>query len=137
MTKINLTPILHMPMTSEKAQEGAVWLTALSHAYRKDPDFRSKLGSDPTVALTALGESGVEVAPDMEMCIVEDSDEVFHFVFTPDWNANMGDEALDMVAGGKSAAAAPAPTPRQPMTTQQSRARIREAFEKWGLEYYY
>ena len=119
MTKINLTPILHMPLTSEKAQEGAVWLTALSHAYRKDPDFRSKLGSDPTVALAALGESGVEVAPDMEMCIVEDSDEVFHFVFPPDWNASMGDEALDMVAGGKSAAAVASPAPQIDTRTEQ------------------
>ena len=122
---------------AEERPSPGSWLTALSHAYRKDPDFRSKLGSNPTVALAALGESGVEVAPDMEMCIVEDSDEVFHFVFPPDWNANMGDEALDMVAGGKSAAAAPVASPRQPMTVQQSRARTREAFEKWGLEYYY
>ena len=119
MTQINLTPILHMPLTSEKAQEGAVWLTALSHAYRKDPDFRSKLGSNPTVALAALGESGVEVAPDMEMCIVEDSDEVFHFVFPPDWNASMGDEALDMVAGGKTAAVTSG--------AQEARAAAREA----------
>ena len=120
MTKTNLTPILHMPLTPVGTQKGAIWLRALSDAYHTNPRCRSELGADPTAALAALGENGgVEVPPDVEMRIVEDSDEVFHFVFPPDWNASMGDEALDMVAGGKSAAAVASPAPQIDTRTEQ------------------
>ena len=96
---INMTTLLHIPMESERAQYCARLLLSIADAYRKDPDFRANLDSDPVAALT---DRGFEVQPDAELRIAEDTDEVFHFVLPPDFNANLGDEVLDMVAGGKT-----------------------------------
>lgn len=104
---INLTTILQVPMASQDLQRSARQLVSIADEYRKDPNFRSNLSSDP---VAALAENGIEVRPDSEVRVVEDTDEAFHFVFPPDFNAGLGDEVLDTVAGGgKSAAAQPAP----------------------------
>ena len=95
---INLTTVLHVPMASEGVQHSARKLLSFADAHRKDPDLRSLADTDP---VAALAEHDVEVQPGTEVRIAEDTDEVFHFVLPPDWNAGMGDEVLDMVAGGK------------------------------------
>ncbi len=94
---INLTTVLHVPMASEGVQYSARKILSFADAHRKDPDFRSRTDQDP---VAALAEHDVEVRPDTEVRIAEDSDEVFHFVLPPDWNAGVGDEVLDVVAGG-------------------------------------
>ena len=94
---INLTTVFHVPMTSEGVQDSARKLLSFADAQRKDPDFRSLAGADPAAA---LAEHGVEVRPDTEVRITEDTDEVFHFVFPPDWNVGVEDEVLQAVAGG-------------------------------------
>ena len=94
---INLTTVFHVPMTSEGVQRSARKLLSFADAHRKDPDFRSLADADPAAALAA---HDVEVRPDTEVHITEDTDEVFHFVFPPDWNVGVGDEVLQAVAGG-------------------------------------
>ena len=94
---INLTTMLHVPMESEGFRQCVRQLVSIADAYREDPDYRANFDSDP---VAAVAEHGIEVQPDSELRVVEDSDEVFHFVFPPDFNAKMGDEVLDMAAGG-------------------------------------
>ncbi len=98
---INLTTVLHVPMASEQVQESASRLLSFADAHRKDPDFRSRVDQDP---VAALAEHDVAARPDTEVRIAEDSDEVFHFVFPPDWNVGVGDEVLNSVAGGGKSA---------------------------------
>ena len=94
---INLTTVFHVPMESEGVQRSARKLLSFSDAHRKDPDFRSLADADPAAA---LAEYDVEVLPDTEVRITEDTDEVFHFVLPPDWNVGVGDEVLNAAAGG-------------------------------------
>ena len=95
---LNLTTLLHMPLTPEGLQQGARQLASLADACREDPDLRSNLDSDPAAT---LAENGVGLRPDSEVRVVEDSDEVFHFILPPDnFNADVRDEVLDTVAGG-------------------------------------
>ena len=101
---INLTTVYHVTAEPEGVQHSARKLLPFAEAYRKDPDYRSRVDSDP---IAALVENDVEVLPDTEVRIVEDSDEVFHFVLPPDYNSGLEDEVLDMAAGGKSAASRP------------------------------
>ena len=103
---INLTTMLHVPMEAEGFRQCARQLVSISDAYREDLDFRANFDSDPVAALV---ENNIDVAPDTDVRVVEDTDEVFHFVLPPDFNTGMGDEVLDMVAGGKTASAQPAP----------------------------
>ena len=94
---INLTTVLHIPMRSEAVQYSARKLLSFADAHRKDPDLRSRADADPAAA---LAEHDVEVLPDTEVSIVEDTDEVFHFVLPPNYNASLDDEVLAAVAGG-------------------------------------
>ena len=97
---INLTTVLHLPLEPEGFQRSARQIVSIADAYREDPDFRANVDSDP---VATLAENGVELLPDTEVRVVEDTAEVFHFVLPPDFNIDMSDEMLDMVAGGKSA----------------------------------
>ncbi len=97
MPPINLTTVLHIPVSPEGLQESVRQLASIADEYRKDPDFRSNLNSDP---VAALSENSIQVVPDTEVRIVEDTDEVFHFILPPDFNASVGDEVLNAVAGG-------------------------------------
>jgi hypothetical protein len=61
--------------------------TAISTAYAAavekawtDPQFRSQLLSDPRAALTAQGAS---IPPDVDIRVVENTDEVVHLVLPP------------------------------------------------------
>ena len=94
---LNLTPLLHVPLTPEDLQQGARKLASLADAYREDPDLRSSFASDPNAALS---ENGVDVLPNVEVRVAEDTDEVFHFVLPPDFNADVADEVLESIAGG-------------------------------------
>ncbi len=72
----------------------------LAEAYRGDPEFRSRADDDPRSVLT---ERDFELPPGVEVRFAEDTDDVFHLVLPPDPNVALSDEALGMVAGGKSA----------------------------------
>ncbi len=97
MPPINLTTVLHIPVSPEGLLQSVRQLASIADEYRKDPEFRSNLSSDP---VAALSENSIEVVPDTEVRIVEDTDEVFHFILPPDFNASVGDEVLNAVAGG-------------------------------------
>ncbi len=71
-----------------------------AQAYREDAEFRSRVDEDPK---SVMAEHHFEVPPGVEVRIMEDTDDTFHLVLPPDPNVVLSDEALGMVAGGKSA----------------------------------
>ena len=105
---MNLAAIFshNVQMEPEGFRRSARQLVSIADAYREDPDFRANLDSDPVATLAGID---VDVLPDSEVRVVQDTAKIFHFVLPPDFNIDMADEVLDMVAGGKSASAAPAP----------------------------
>ena len=64
---------------------------------RNDPEFRARLRAEPGAA---LAECGLSVAPGVELKLVEDTDDVFHFVLPPELNAQLSDSSLEAVSGG-------------------------------------
>ena len=71
-----------------------------AQAYREDAEFRSRVDEDPK---SIMAEHYFDVPPGVDVRIMEDTDDTFHFVLPPDPNVALSDEALGMVAGGKSA----------------------------------
>ncbi len=85
---------------AEAALEAYQKVLPLAEAYRGDPEFRSRADEDPRAV---LAERDFEVPPGVEVRFAADTDDVFHLVLPPDPNVALSDEALGMVAGGKSA----------------------------------
>ena len=71
-------------------------LTEMAHLSR-DPEFRAKMKSEPGATLAG---QGVNIAPGVELRVIEDRADVQHFVLPPDPNALLADSSLDPVAGG-------------------------------------
>ena len=70
-------------------------------AWRGDPEFRARADED---LRSVLAEQGMELPPPgVELRVVENTADVYHFVLPPDPNVALSDESLGMVAGGKSA----------------------------------
>ena len=68
-----------------------------------DPEFKARLIANPGAALT---EAGVPVPPGVAIKVVEDTGALMHLVLPPREEAGaMGDEALDLVAGGTTSIA--------------------------------
>jgi hypothetical protein len=65
-----------------------------------DDKFRAQLETDTRQAFV---DRGVHVASDLEFQVHTNTDDTFWFVFPPDPNVDLSDEALSAVAGGKSA----------------------------------
>ena len=63
----------------------------------QDPEFRAKLHAAP--AATLAGQ-GVNIAPGVELRVVEDTADVCHFALPPDPNVLLADRSLDAVSGG-------------------------------------
>ena len=63
----------------------------------REPEFRAKLHAAPAAALAGLG---VNIAPGVELRVVEDRADVQHFVLPPAPNALLADSSLDSVSGG-------------------------------------
>ena len=75
-----------------------------ANRYRNDAGLRSRIeGGDVADSLTELG---IVLPPGIEARIVANTADTFHIVMPPDPNAELSDEALSMVAGGKSASTA-------------------------------
>ena len=89
--------------TSEEVIEVFGELASFADAYRGDPEFRARADADPKAALAGVFELPSGVASDVELRFAANTDEVHHLVLPPDPNAVLSDEALGMVAGGKSA----------------------------------
>ena len=72
--------------------------------YQNDADLRTRIdGGDVADSLLELG---FVLPPGIEARIVANTADTFHVVMPPDPNAELSDEALSMVAGGKSASSA-------------------------------
>jgi len=63
-----------------------------------DEDYKERLKSDPK---SVLSEAGVELEQDVEIHVVEDSDDHRHLVIPPrPGEGELSDESLEKVAGG-------------------------------------
>ena len=63
----------------------------------REPEFRAKLHAAPAAALAG---QGVNIAPGIELRVIEDTASVQHFVLPPDPNVLLADSSLNAVAGG-------------------------------------
>ncbi|MDA8333472.1 MAG: NHLP leader peptide family RiPP precursor [Peptococcaceae bacterium] len=73
-----------------------------------DDAFKRRLLGD---ASTVLNEEGVEIPPGLEVRAVENTDRVFYLVLPPKPNAELTDEQLDTVAGGRYLCGGSGPAP--------------------------
>ena len=96
-----------MDTASQQQMEPAVALEIFkriepfAEAWRGDPEFRARADED---LRSVLAEQGMELPPPgVELRVVENTADAYHFVLPPDPNVALSDEALGMVAGGKSA----------------------------------
>ncbi len=76
---------------------------AFSREYREDAAFRARID---TGARDVLIGRGFDVPSAVDVRVVANDDDTFHFVLPPDPNIDLDDEALSAVAGGKSASSA-------------------------------
>ena len=65
-----------------------------------DPGFREQMQEAPNEALTSWG---IDLPPDVDVRVHVNTDDTFYLAFPPDPNVALSDEALGMVAGGKTA----------------------------------
>lgn len=79
-------------------QEREKFRLLLSQAYHEDADFRSRCDADPRAA---VAERGFDVPSWIDLRIVANTPETHHVVLPPDPNAELSDEDLKAVAGGK------------------------------------
>lgn len=85
-----------MVMTAE--QQAKVWSQIVAKAWTDDK-FHKRLKADPAAVLK---EHGVEVAPGVQVKLVEDTPTLVHLTMPPRPGAELSDDELDRVAGGAS-----------------------------------
>ena len=77
---------------------------ALSERYSSDPDFRSRIeAGDVAEPLEALG---IKPPEGVAAKIVVNTPDTFHLVMPADPNAELGEDVLSMIGGGKTAGSA-------------------------------
>ncbi len=76
---------------------------AFSHEYHEDAAFRAQVEAD---ARDVMIERGFVMPPTLDVRVVANDDDTFHFVLPPDPNIDLKDEALSAVAGGKTTGSA-------------------------------
>jgi hypothetical protein len=64
-----------------------------------DDDFKEKLLADP---MMVLKENGVVIPEDVELRVVENTEEVVHLILPPEPAEQLSEEELESVAGGLS-----------------------------------
>lgn len=82
---------------STAARHASLKLAALADQTRAEPEFRARLKDAPRAALR---EYGLELSPELEVRVVENTGEVAHVVMPPKPNTVLADHALVGVAGG-------------------------------------
>lgn len=82
------------------ARKDMAALMCFAEEYHSDPDLREQVLHDPKAALAARDYT---FYPDLDVRIVANTADTFYFVLPPDPNVALDDEALSVVAGGKSA----------------------------------
>ena len=84
------------------ARHASLKLAALADQTRAEPEFRARLKDAPR---EALRDYGLELSPELEVRVVENTGEVAHVVMPPNPNTVLADHALVGVAGGVGTAA--------------------------------
>lgn len=79
------------------AHHASLKLATLADQTRADPEFRARLKDEPRAALRSYG---LELLPEMEVRVVENTGEVAHVVLPPNPNTVLADHALVGIAGG-------------------------------------
>ncbi len=85
-------------MTDQQCFSEKQWSLIVARAWA-DEGFKSRLMSNPKAVLR---EHGLEMAPDVEAKVVEDTDEVRHFILPPSPSGELTEEELSPVAGTDS-----------------------------------
>ena len=85
-------------MTDQQRFQEKQWSQIVARAWA-DEAFKYRLLSEPT---TVLREHGLEMAPDIELKVVEDSEKVRHFVLPALPIGELTDEELSPTAGADS-----------------------------------
>ncbi len=62
-----------------------------------DPDFKAKLLADPK---TVLKENGLEFPQDVEILVVENTEEIVHLILPPEPAGQLSEEELVKLVGG-------------------------------------
>ena len=86
-----------MAMDQGQAQERARNYGQLVSRAWSDPAFKQRLLSDPAAVLK---EQGIDVAPGVEVRVVENTENVVYLALPPQPKEGLSDEQLDQVAGG-------------------------------------
>ena len=68
--------------------------------WERDPEYRARMEANPR---KALAEQGMEFPESVEVRLVVNDADTLHFVFPPDPNEPLRDEALSTVSGGVEA----------------------------------
>lgn len=66
-------------------------------AYATDPEFRREVAGNPR---EAFASKGLDLPPEVEILVCEDTPDTKHIVVPPDPNVPLSDEMLGVVAGG-------------------------------------
>jgi len=96
MESISLGPDGSLPLDINKVM-------AFSHKYHEDAAFRAQVEVD---ARDVMIEHGFVMPSTLDVRVVANDDDTFHFVLPPDPNIDLEDEALSVIAGGKTASSA-------------------------------
>ena len=99
MSNVN-TPIV-LTMETGTVRDAVESMERFADKYRKEPDLRARMEEDPAAVLS---DFGVDLSPGFDVRVVEDSADVFHVTLPLDPNVQLGDEQLNMVAGGGKSA---------------------------------
>ena len=91
----------HLP---EQTQDNLRVMLAAAAKYRDDPDFRSRVETEPRGALEGLGMS--IQPPEVEVRVSANTAAVIHVVITLNPNAVLSDESMQSAVGGSTASSA-------------------------------
>jgi hypothetical protein len=85
-------------VTDQQRFQERQWSQIVARAWA-DEAFKARLLTDPK---SVFREHGLEVAPEVEVKVVEDSEQVRHFVLPASPAGELTDEELSPTAGGDS-----------------------------------
>ena len=86
-------------------RDSVIRMNLIADEYRSDPEARERASKYPHAYL-AQWDIDLGLPPGGDVRLVVNTPETFHVVLPPDPNVALDDEALSVVAGGKSASSA-------------------------------
>ena len=85
-------------MTEQQRFHDKQWSLIVAKAWA-DEDFKSRLLSNPKAVMR---EHGLEMAPEVQVKVLEDTDQVIHFTLPANPSGELSEEELSPVAGTDS-----------------------------------